>query len=295
MKKELSSISFVFFGTPGIAVIALQELKNSGLVPSLIITQEDKPVGRTHTLTPPPVKKWAEENNIPVLQPKTLRDDAFVDLLKKYEPVSGWDVFIVVAYGKIIPLEIIEYPKQKTLNLHPSLLPKLRGPAPIQGAILNEEKTGVSIMKLDQEVDHGPILSQEEVPIEPWPPYREDLEKALGEHGGKLLAKTIPPWIEGALKEIPQDHKEATFTKKITKEDALIDLKNSPDTNLRKIRAYAGEPNAFAFFNTKSGKKRVLIKRARIENGSLILERVIPEGKKEMDFEDFKRGLSILQ
>ncbi len=282
--------SFVFFGTPHFAEIILDELLAKGFIPELIIAQEDKPKGRGLVMTPPETKIWAEKHNVPVYQPKTLRDGEALRILKEKEPQTGWDLFIVAAYGKIIPKEILEYPKHQTLNVHPSLLPKLRGSSPIQGAILEEENTGVTIMRIDEELDHGPIVMQRSVLIEPWPPYREVLEKTLAHEGGRLLAEIIPEWTQGTLKEIPQNDSLATFTKRIQKEDALLNLDDNPERNLRKIRAYSGWPNAYAFFETKSGKKRVIIKSAHTENNSLTLERVIPEGGKEMDFEEFKRG-----
>lgn len=282
--------SFVFFGTPKFAETILDELLAEGFIPQLIVAQEDKPKGRHLVMTPPETKVWGEKHNVPVYQPKTLRDGEALAFLKEKEPESGWDLFIVAAYGKIIPKDILEYPKHKTLNVHPSLLPKLRGSSPIQGAILEEKNTGVTIMRIDEELDHGPIVAQRNATIEPWPPYREVLEETLAHEGGRLLSEVIPQWVQGSLKEIPQDDSQATYTKKISKEDALLNLEDEPSLNLRKIKAYSGWPNAYTFLETKSGKKRMIIKSAHVENDTLILEKVIPEGGKEMDFEEFKRG-----
>ena len=277
---------FVFFGTSSFSVIILDELKKSGFVPALIVTQEDKPKGRHLILTAPPAKLWAQANNIPFIQPTSLKEPTVKSILS----TTNYELFIVASYGKIISQEIIDIPKHKTLNVHPSLLPKLRGPSPIQSAILQENETGVTIMRLDAKMDEGPIVAQKKIAIPQWPPYADDLEELLGHEGGKLLAETIPDWVSGKIKEKPQDSKLATYCKKIEKEDAYIDLSDNQETNLRKIRGYAGWPNAYTQFTHLGKTFRLVIKRARIEDGKLVLERVIPEGRKEMDFGDFKHG-----
>ncbi len=279
-------ISFVFFGTPEFSVMILEELKKGGFIPSLIVTQEDKPQGRHLAITPPPVKVWAEKNNIPFIQPKSLKDP---EVIFKLRAIS-YKLFIVASYGKIIPENILEIPECQTLNVHPSLLPKLRGPSPIQGAILNEDKTGVTIMRLDEEMDHGPIVIRKETETPEWPMYMEDLEKLLAHEGGVLLRGVISDWVQGKIAETPQDHSKATYCKKIEKKNGQINLEDNPEKNLRKIRAFSGWPNAYTELDTKNGPMRIVIKKARIENGELVLERVIPAGKKEMSFDDFKRG-----
>ena len=281
--------SFVFFGTPQFAVTILNELEKKGLIPSLIITQEDKPRGRHLSITPPEVKVWAIERGIEIFQPKTLKDGSCVKYLKDRSPKNGWDVFVVASYGKIIPEEVLSLPHKGTLNVHPSLLPKLRGSSPIEGAILNEEKTGVSIMLLDKEMDHGPILAQKEVPIQPWPPYAPELENTLAQEGGSLLAEILPRWINGSIEARDQDHSNATYTEKTRKEDAYINLTDAPELNLKKIKAYSGWPNAYTFFTYKEKELRLIIKSAHIENDTLILDTVIPEGKKEMPFKEFEK------
>ncbi len=284
-------ISFVFWGTPKFAQIILDELESRGFVPKLVIAGEDKPKGRHLIVTPPETKIWAEKRGIKILQPKTLRDPGIVDAIKNEAPQGIWDLFIVASYGKIIPKELLAMPRKGALNVHPSLLPKLRGPSPISEAIIREKETGVTIMLLDEEMDHGPIVAQERIEILDWPPENKILESELAHAGGLLLAKTIIPWLKGEIREKEQEHDKATYSKKIKKEDVIIDLKDDPETNLRKIRAYSNNLNPYT--NIKVNKKdiRLIIKKARVENGKLIIERVIPDGKKEMDFEDFKRGL----
>ncbi len=286
-----SNPKWVYFGTSAFSVIVLGELKNNGFLPKLIVTTEDKPKGRKMTLTPPETKIWAQKENIPFVQLKTLRKPESIEAIKSYSK-DGYDLFIVASYGKIIPQEILDLPKHQTLNVHPSLLPKLRGPSPIKSAILKENETGVTIMRLDAEMDHGPILLQKKVEIDNWPPYAEDLEKMLGKIGGEMLSEIIPDWISGKIEEKEQNHEKATLCEKIKKTDGELNLEDDPISNLRKIRAYHIWPGAYFFKDIGNGvKKRILVKTAHIENNELVLDKVIPEGKKEMDYKDFLRGL----
>jgi methionyl-tRNA formyltransferase len=296
-------LNFAFFGTPEFSTIILDELESAGYVPHLIICSEDKPVGRKLIITPPPTKIWAEKRNIKVIQPKSLREErnpGITEIVKHIATeVSNapWDLFIVAAYGKIIPQAILDIPKHGTLNVHPSLLPRLRGPSPIENAILTEDETGMSIMVLDADMDHGPILAQEKTMTSQWPEYADVLEHTLAHQGGKMLAGVIDGWVANTLKGIEQDHSKATITKKITKEDGLLDLKESPEKNLRKIRAFCVWPRAYFLTLPKRNggdtetQTRIIVTKARIEDNKLILERVIPEGKKEMSYVDWQRGL----
>lgn len=151
-------MDIVFFGTSQFSNIVLEKLINFSCKPSLVITVPDKPMGRKQIITPPPVKLLALKHKIPLLQPKTL---------KNYQlPTTNYQLGIVAAYGKLIPKEILDIPKYGTLNIHPSLLPKYRGPSPLQNTILNDDKeTGVSIMLLDEEMDHGPIIKNQKLKI----------------------------------------------------------------------------------------------------------------------------------
>lgn len=289
----MEKINWAFFGTSEFSVIILDELKKSGFLPSLIITTPDKPKGRKLILTPSEVKTWAIENNIKYIQPESLRlskNPEIVEEIKSYSE-NRFDLFIVASYGKIIPQEVLDIPTKQTLNVHPSLLPKLRGASPIQSAILTENETGVTIMRIDAEMDHGPIVYQEKVAIENWPPYSDELEKILGTRGGEILAEILPKWIEGKIEEKEQDHSLATLCGKIEKSDGEINLSDDPEKNLRKIRAYHVWPGAYFFVEHKDKKIRVIIKRASVLNGELLIERVVPEGKKEMSYDDFKKGL----
>ncbi|NBD73423.1 methionyl-tRNA formyltransferase, partial [Patescibacteria group bacterium] len=157
---------FVFFGTPELATVVLDELEAAGLVPTLITTQPDRPRGRGRALAPPPVKIWAHERGIDVLQPENLRDDPALDVLLN----SEWSYFVVAAFGMLIPKRLLEHPAHGCLNVHPSLLPKYRGSTPVQSQILADDPScGVSIILLDEEVDHGPVLAQASISPEEWP------------------------------------------------------------------------------------------------------------------------------
>lgn len=281
-------LRFAFFGTPEFAVIILDELEKAGFIPALVVTAPDKPKGRKLIVTPSEVKEWASKRNIAVLTPEKIRGNgAFAQALKN----TDCDLFIVAAYGKIIPKEILDIPRNGTLNVHPSLLPKFRGSSPVESAILSDDThTGVTIMLLDEEMDHGPIVAQREWRADNWPPKGSALTRDLAHAGGMLLAETIPGWMSGITAK-PQDHAHATFTKKITKEDGLIDLSADPLLNYKKIMAYDEWPGAY-FFTEYNGKKiRVRITDAHLEEGTLVLDRVVPEGKKEMRYDDFLRGM----
>jgi methionyl-tRNA formyltransferase len=281
------NINFAFFGSDNFSVAVLNELKESNLLPKLIVTTEDKPKGRNLVLTPPEVKVWAEKENIPYFQFMSLKNSESLEKIKSF---GEFEVFIVASYGKIIPESILDLPKHKTINVHPSLLPRWRGPSPIQSAILNDNETGVTIIRLDNEVDHGPILSQEKIVLDEWPPYKKDLEEVLAKKGGEMLVKILPQIISGETLEIEQDHANATFCEKIKKSLGEINLNESPEKNLRKIRAFDEWPTAY-FFEGHDGKKtRIIVKKAHIEDNKLVIDRIIPEGKKEMEYKDYLRN-----
>lgn len=281
---KLTEVNFAFFGSSEFSVMILEKLKSFGLVPKLVVTTEDKPKGRKLVLTPPEAKVWAIQNNVPYLQLKSLKTVEAEAEIRKYCP--EYNVFVVASYGKMIPENILNIPIRKTLNIHPSLLPKLRGASPIKSAILSEDETGVTIIQLDKEMDHGPILKQKSVDLPEWPEYEENLEKVLAEESSTLLMEVLPGWIDEKIEAVEQDHSKATFCGKIEKSDAEINFEDSPEKNLRKIRAFHRWPGSFYF----EDGKRIIIKKAKIIEGKLILERVLPEGKKEMNYSDYLRG-----
>lgn len=286
-------LKFAFFGTSELSVKVLDILIKNGYTPDLVITAPDKPKGRKMILTPPPMKVFALEHNLKIAQPHSL---------STYNPASSADglqpttyhLFIVASYGKIVPKSVLEIPKFGALNVHPSLLPKFRGPSPIQSFILSGEgKTGVTIMLMDEEVDHGQIVLQQhlEAPL-PSVLNSKQLEEKLAELGGQMLVEVIPKWINGEIKATGQNHNQATFTKKITKEDGLVDLeKDNPEIIYRKFLAFQPWPGIYYFTQKNNSKIRVIITDMELSSiGELKINKVKPEGKNEMSYADFTKG-----
>ncbi|MCH7883338.1 methionyl-tRNA formyltransferase [Patescibacteria group bacterium] len=245
--KISNGVNFVFFGTSQFAILILETLKMGGVMPSLIITTPDKPAGRGLKTAPPPIKRWAEKHATVLFQPKKLDDDFFYKLQD-----TRYKIFIVAAYGKLIPKKILEIPEKGALNIHPSLLPCWRGADPIRSSILaGDTETGVTIMLMDEKMDHGPILKSKILNLKSKKYTYTELEKELAKLGGKLLIQTIPEWIEGKIKPKEQNHSQATYTKKITKEDGRISWNEDATLIERKIRAFNPWPGTFTFWNGK--------------------------------------------
>ncbi len=281
-------IDFIYFGGEPLGVPVLETLLQHNLRPRAVVTSEDRKSGRGRVLTPPPTKLFAAAEGIPVLQPTSLTEPTFL------EAITGAELFVVVAFNKILPAEFIALPAHQTINLHPSLLPHYRGPSPIRTPILKNDRDGigVSVMLLDEKMDHGPLLAQEVYPINPshWPIDGLMLDKTLATKGGTLLAKTIPAWIMGEITPCPQNHDEATYTKKLTKDmGALsIDPYNLPkgdeaEQALLLIRGLSGWPGTFFFHNGK----RFKINEAHLESGKLVIDSITPEGKKPTSFSQY--------
>jgi len=282
MKHETK---IVFFGTPEFGTIILEGLIKANYKPFLVITAPDKPVGRKQILTPPPVKSLIMEHeawNIPILQPEKL-DSSFKFQVSGLKP----DLIVVAAYGQILPQEILEIPKYGCLNVHPSLLPKYRGPSPIQYTILNGDKeTGLTIILMDEKIDHGPILAKREWEILNSKITYEELHNKLADLGAKLLVETIPKWIKGEIKPAPQDETRATYTKILKKEDGKIDWEKSAEEIERQVRAFTPWPGTYTIYKGK----RLKILEAETSNNQLIIKEVQLEGKKAMNFEEFLMG-----
>ena len=281
-------MNFAFFGTPQFASTILERLIAAGFVPSLVVTNPDKPVGRKQAITPPPVKDVALAHNLSVLQPDKLDASLFSD--------SSFDFFLVVAYGKIIPKAVLDVPRLGTVNVHPSLLPKYRGPTPIQTAILNgDEETGVSLMLLDAEVDHGPVISDFRFKISDSRCTTTSLMERLADEGAKLLINTLPKFVDGKIAPKEQDHAAATFTKKFTVDDARVEYNDlvrslsgdAPEEVAlidRMIRALNPEPGVWTMTNDAPPlglpkQKRVKLLASHVTEGALILEQIQAEGK----------------
>lgn len=250
------STKVVFFGTPDFSVPFLSALiEDQNLDVVAVVCQPDKPVGRKGTVTPPAIKTIAIDNGIAVIQPKSLKNDETLDHIRPFEA----DLFVVVAYGKIIPQAVLDIPKLGSINVHPSLLPEYRGPAPMQAAIAEgDDQTGVSIMLLDAGMDTGPILAQEVLSLDADETYGSLVGK-VHQMGPRLLVSTIKRYIAGDITPLPQDHNRATLTSLLKREDGHIDW-TAPLIQLeRKIRAYDPWPGTWTMWNNK----RIKILKAR--------------------------------
>lgn len=251
----------VFFGNGEFAAIILEKLAKSDYKPTVVVTQPAKPVGRHQFITPSPAKKIAEKHNIAVYELKTLKNKGTEKLIKSFEP----DLIVVADYGKIIPKNILAIPKFSFLNIHPSLLPKHRGPSPIQYTILNnDEETGVTIIKMDEQVDHGPIVAVSDFRFPIFDLTYSELLKKLAEMGSDLLMKTLPRWLGGKIKPIPQDEARATYTKILTREDGKIDWQKSAEEIERQIRAFEKWPTSWCEWKENDKKRRLKILKAKI-------------------------------
>jgi len=261
---------FVFFGTPEFAAIILEKLIQTGMAPALVICNPDRPVGRKKIITAPPAKIIAQKYGVNIWQPENL------ELEIKEIKNRVFDFFVVAAYSKILPKEILAIPRLSTIGIHPSLLPKYRGTTPIQNAILaGEKETGVTLFLTDEKVDHGPILAKRELRMTNDDNY-DNLQKRLAALGADLLIETLPKFLAGEIKPQPQDESKATYTKKFRIEDAFIDLNGEPEIILRKIKALNPEPGVWTIQNGK----RMKILDAEIKDGKLKLKKIQVEGKK---------------
>ncbi|NVN96920.1 methionyl-tRNA formyltransferase [Candidatus Nomurabacteria bacterium] len=276
------NLNFIFFGTPIVASKTLGILKEKGYIPRLIVTSPDKPSGRGLLMHETPVALWAKENNIECLKPEKLTEE-FINNLEETE------LNIVVAYGKIIPEILINKPELGTINIHYSLLPKYRGASPLEACLLNgDEETGVSIQQMEYKLDSGPILREERIDIG-INDTKEELRETLINLGANVLCDILPEIKNKKINPKPQDESLATFCKKIKKEDGELDLKGEARENWNKYRAYSDWPGTF-FFIHKDGKKiRIKIKWASYQNNSFTIKRVVPEGKKEINYEEFTK------
>jgi methionyl-tRNA formyltransferase len=304
-------MKIVFFGSPALALPSLKKLLETDHSIDLVITQPDRPSGRGKKLLPCSVKKTALDLNIPYYQPIRIRKDQIaLDKIKEIEP----DLNVVVAYGQIIPSSIIYLPKYNSLNVHFSLLPKYRGASPIQWALLEgEEKTGITIFELNEKMDEGDVLAQEEVNILP-DENAAELEARLAQKGADLLTKTIAQIDK--LEHRQQDHSQATYAPKIRKEDGKIEWIKSSLYVERQVRAFTPWPSAFAFLKDiriKIYKGRKIEKEAPPgssageisgiekegievccgDGSTFLIESLQPENRKRMDAYAFSLGAEI--
>ena len=288
------SKTVVFFGTEDFSLYSLRALVSAGFDIAAVVTKPDTKRGRKGTLTKPAVKLFAEEHGIPVWQPTKLSD------IEPSIKALGMPVGVLVSYGKIIPQAIIDLFTPGIINVHPSLLPLYRGPSPIESAILHRDtKTGVSIMKLEKEMDAGPLYFQVPYALDQTE-TRPELYQTLGELGANILVQKLPKILDGTLTLTPQNDKDATYCKLLTKDDSFIDpLSTTPGNAEAKIRAYLGFPRTrmILFGHNVIVTKAHAVMTAKtpldfeFSNGAyLSVDEVIAPSGKTMSGEAFSRG-----
>lgn len=303
-------MKILFMGTPEISATCLKTLINDKWEIAAAVTREDKPRGRGNVMTPTEVKSLALENGIEVFTPKNLSEPEFREILEKINP----DMIVVVAYGKILPKYVIEYPKYGCINLHVSLLPKYRGAAPMQRAIMEgERETGVTVMYMDEGLDTGDIISSVAFPITEEDDF-ESIHDKSASIGAKLLSETIGKIISGEATRTKQNDALATYAKKVEKEDAKIDFSLDAELLSARIRGVTPIPGAFAYLNgkiikiakvsvsEKCGTPGTVIALDSLGDGgitvgagkkSIVIKELKPEGKGKMTAGDFIRGRKI--
>ena len=304
-------MKILFMGTPDFALFSLRALVEAGENVIGAVTQPDQPKGRGYVLTPPPVKVYALEKNIPVYQPNTLRDDAFFELLTTLAP----DLIVVAAYGKILPARVLDYPRYGCVNVHGSLLPAYRGAAPMQRAIMDGcSVTGVTTMMMDVGLDTGDMLLTGEFPITQTDNF-ETVHDKMGACGAEVLLRTLAQIKDGSLVRCKQDDSKATYAAKIEKADCLLDFSHSAQSLHDRIRGLS--PIPLAFTHTPDGKLLKIIAAEVTEKegqaapagtvlsisdgritvacgeGTLSLLEVRPEGKGQMSAAAFVNGRKI--
>jgi methionyl-tRNA formyltransferase len=241
----MSGRRVLFAGTPDFALASLRALCDSGVTPLAVFTQPDRPAGRGRKLKASPVKEFALSKKIAVHQPETLKD---TDVVKEISGLKA-DLMIVAAYGLILPQAILDLPKHGCLNVHASLLPRWRGAAPIQAAILaGDEETGISLMQMTAGLDSGPVFAQQSVRIGDTESAGELLDR-LALLGGEMLCEQLPDILDGKLEAEPQDENSVTYAGKIRKSDAAMNWRKSATELLREVRAYKPVPGAFFDFD----------------------------------------------
>ena len=298
----------VFMGTPDFSVPVLQTLLKDGYEVVAVVTQPDRPKGRKRVLTPPPVKVEALKHEIPVLQPEKIRLEEEYQQVLAYEP----DLIVTAAFGQILPTPILEAPKYGCINVHASLLPELRGGAPIHYSILQgKPKTGVTIMYMVEKLDAGDILTQVEVPIEERD-HVGTLHDKLSAAGAKLLSETIPSLVKGEITPVKQNDGEATFASNIKREQEKIDWARTGEEIYNHIRGLHPWPVAYTTADgqvmkiwwgekvSASGKPGTVL--SLEEDGFIVatgnetaikVTELQPSGKKRMDAAQYLRGTSV--
>lgn len=306
----------LFFGTPHFAAVGLKALLDRNLVTvGCVVTQPDKPAGRGNESRPSPVKELALAAGIPVYQPRSLRK-ALPDFFGAIAPHGPFDLGVVIAFGQILPTEVLSTPLLGCLNVHASLLPRWRGAAPIQRALMaGDERTGVCLMKMDAGLDTGAVYSRAECAIPPGTTCGE-LHDKLASLGAELLIRDIPAILQGSLPAEPQPSEGVTYAHKITNDEALLDWRETAEQLERKIRALSPVPGAYT---TLHGKRFKIFRAALAElptplppgsvlpsvagvapelriacgRGALVVLEAQMEGKRRLSAEELLRGLAV--
>lgn len=299
--KNIKDYRIIFMGTPSIASHVLEDLIKAGYNIVALIAQEDKPVGRKGLLEPVATKKIALEYGIPVYQPHKIRKD--FEFVKNLKP----DLILTMAYGQIVPQGLLDIPVYGCLNLHGSLLPKYRGAAPIQRAIMNgETKTGITLMEMIDKMDAGKMFAKEEVVISPEDNYTSLIDK-MSNAASKLCLEKLPKYLNGELKGIEQDENDVTFAEKILPEHEKLSLDDECSMFINKVRGLSEEPGGYLLLDDKKIKifkahkssndsgvigKLTINKNAylQLRDGVIQLDMVQLEGKKKMDGKSFANG-----
>ncbi len=302
-------MKIVYMGTPDFAVAPLEALYNAGHEISLVVTQPDKPKGRGHKLTPPPVKEFALLKDIPVYQPDSMKTDEAFEALSK----ENADIFIVAAYGKILPQRILDIPKHGCVNIHASLLPKYRGAAPIQWVIANgETATGITTMQMNAGLDTGDMLVKKEIPIE-FSDTGETLHDKLALLGAKAIIETMEKLENGTLTPEKQDDSLSCYAPMIDKTTGVLDFNKTPLELYNLVRAMNSYPYASSLYlgtpfkvisakpieGEKEGKNGEILNvtldgiLAKCNGGALLIKEVQFAGKKKMPVSEFIKGNTL--
>jgi methionyl-tRNA formyltransferase len=303
-------LRIIFLGTPEFALPSLEKLLSSTQKVQAVITRPDRPFGRGQKLSPSPVKRLAKKAGVLVIQPQRIRDEAIIEQISAMAP----ECLVVVAYGQIIPLKLLGLPRYGCVNVHPSLLPKYRGAAPINWAVINgDSHTGVSIMLLDEGLDSGDILTQATIPIS-LKDTAGTLHDKLARLGAKLLLDTLEKLEQGRISAHPQDKKGVSYAPQLKKEDGAIDWDQPADVIERRIRGFNPRPGAYTYL----GERRIKVLLAETTpyvpdrttqpgrimyadkshglivataQGALKLKRLVPEGREIMQADQYLVGL----
>lgn len=296
----------LFFGSGSVALPALSRLLGSDLVElDSVVTVPPRPAGRKGRLTPTPVAEFAAEHGLPIRTPVSLRDGAVLDELR----ATACELIVLADYGRLVPAAVLDLPAHGALNIHPSLLPRHRGAAPVVAAILaGDEVTGVTVMRMDEGLDTGPIVAQAELPLD-GTEVTPVLEQHLAELGAALLLEHLPAWLAGTLQARPQPAEGATLTRLLRREDGRLDPARPAVELERQVRAYQPWPGSFIEHDgvrLKVWAASVLAQSVSVEPGAVIptegtlglgtvegvlrLDEVQPAGKRRMSGAEYRRG-----